>query len=190
MRVLLTGNRGYIGTVMGPMLSAAGHEVVGLDTDFYAACTFVGSVPEIPDDPPRSARSDPGGPRGLRRRRPPGRPLERSSRRPQPGSDPCDQSPRLRASRPRREDGGRSALPVLLLLQQLRRRGRCHGRRDVAAPARSRPYGESKVRAEEGIAALADDSLQPDVSAPDHGLRRLPPAALRHRPEQPRRPGR
>ena len=48
MRVLLTGNRGYIGTVMGPMLSAAGHEVVGLDTDFYAACTFVGSVPEIP----------------------------------------------------------------------------------------------------------------------------------------------
>ena len=48
MRVLLTGNRGYIGTVMGPMLSAAGHDVVGLDTDFYAACTFVGSVPEIP----------------------------------------------------------------------------------------------------------------------------------------------
>ena len=48
MRVLLTGNRGYIGTVTGPMLSAAGHDVVGLDTDFYAACTFVGSVPEIP----------------------------------------------------------------------------------------------------------------------------------------------
>ncbi len=48
MRVLLTGNRGYIGTVMGPMLEAAGHDVVGLDTDFYAACTFLGSVPEIP----------------------------------------------------------------------------------------------------------------------------------------------
>ena len=48
MRVLLTGNRGYIGTVMGPMLAAAGHDVVGLDTDFYAACTFLGPVPEIP----------------------------------------------------------------------------------------------------------------------------------------------
>src|SRR5262245_47579507 len=48
MRVLLTGNRGYIGTVMGPMLAAAGHDVRGLDTDFYAACTFAGSVPDIP----------------------------------------------------------------------------------------------------------------------------------------------
>ena len=48
MRVLLTGNRGYIGAVMGPILADAGHEVTGLDTDFYAACTFLGSVPEFP----------------------------------------------------------------------------------------------------------------------------------------------
>src|SRR6266849_4283117 len=40
MRVLLTGHRGYIGTVMTPMLLQAGHDVVGLDSDLYARCTF------------------------------------------------------------------------------------------------------------------------------------------------------
>ena len=49
MRILLTGHRGYIGTVMAPILSAAGHDVVGLDSDFYEACTFVGPLPEIPN---------------------------------------------------------------------------------------------------------------------------------------------
>ena len=40
MRVLLTGHLGYIGTVLSPILLAAGHEVVGLDSDLYRACTF------------------------------------------------------------------------------------------------------------------------------------------------------
>ena len=40
MRVLLTGSRGYIGTVMAPMMVQAGHEVVGLDTDLYRRSTF------------------------------------------------------------------------------------------------------------------------------------------------------
>jgi len=40
MRVLVTGHKGYIGTVMVPMLIAAGHEVVGLDSDLYEQCTF------------------------------------------------------------------------------------------------------------------------------------------------------
>jgi nucleoside-diphosphate-sugar epimerase len=30
MRILVTGHKGYIGTVMVPMLLGAGHEVVGL----------------------------------------------------------------------------------------------------------------------------------------------------------------
>lgn len=42
MRVLVTGNRGYIGTVIVPMLQRAGHEVVGLDSDLYAGCDFGG----------------------------------------------------------------------------------------------------------------------------------------------------
>jgi nucleoside-diphosphate-sugar epimerase len=40
MRILLTGSRGYIGTVMAPFLQQAGHEVVGLDTDLYRRSTF------------------------------------------------------------------------------------------------------------------------------------------------------
>ena len=40
MRVLVTGSRGYIGCVMGPLLIAAGHDVVGVDTDLYRRSTF------------------------------------------------------------------------------------------------------------------------------------------------------
>jgi len=40
MKILLTGSRGYIGTVMAPFLAAAGHEVVGVDTDLYRRSTF------------------------------------------------------------------------------------------------------------------------------------------------------
>ncbi|HXX31671.1 MAG TPA: SDR family oxidoreductase [Myxococcaceae bacterium] len=40
MKILLTGSSGYIGTVMGPFLQKAGHEVIGLDTDLYRRSTF------------------------------------------------------------------------------------------------------------------------------------------------------
>ncbi len=42
MRVLVTGDRGYIGTVMVPMLRAAGHDVTGLDTGLYEGCDLEG----------------------------------------------------------------------------------------------------------------------------------------------------
>lgn len=50
MRVLVTGHLGYVGTIMVPMLLKAGHEVVGLDSDLYASCTFAagGSITEVP----------------------------------------------------------------------------------------------------------------------------------------------
>jgi len=50
MKVLVTGHRGYIGTVMTPMLLRAGHEVVGVDSDLYAQCTYyaAGEIPTIP----------------------------------------------------------------------------------------------------------------------------------------------
>jgi nucleoside-diphosphate-sugar epimerase len=40
VRVLVTGHDGYIGTVLVPMLSAAGHDVVGLDSGLFRDCTF------------------------------------------------------------------------------------------------------------------------------------------------------
>lgn len=45
MKVLVTGHLGYIGMVLTPMLRAAGHDVHGLDTDFFAGCRF-GPEPE------------------------------------------------------------------------------------------------------------------------------------------------
>ncbi len=55
MRILVTGNFGYIGTVLTPMLIQANHEVVGFDSDLYSRCTFSGGgliqrVPTIRKD--------------------------------------------------------------------------------------------------------------------------------------------
>jgi nucleoside-diphosphate-sugar epimerase len=40
MRVLVTGHHGYIGSVTTTVLQRAGHDVVGLDTFFYEGCDF------------------------------------------------------------------------------------------------------------------------------------------------------
>ena len=53
MKVLLTGHRGYIGSVGGAMLREAGHDVVGLDTGLFEGCDF--GEPACPC--PRSART-------------------------------------------------------------------------------------------------------------------------------------
>jgi len=47
MRVLVTGHNGYIGTVLVPMLWERGHEVVGLDTNYFESCLFTGALPEV-----------------------------------------------------------------------------------------------------------------------------------------------
>lgn len=48
MKVLVTGHHGYIGSVAGPMLVEAGHDVTGLDTFFYEGCDLVPDTVEIP----------------------------------------------------------------------------------------------------------------------------------------------
>jgi nucleoside-diphosphate-sugar epimerase len=55
VRVLVTGHLGFIGTALVPEFLADGHDVVGLDTDLYRACTFgdptaLPSVPTIDRD--------------------------------------------------------------------------------------------------------------------------------------------
>jgi nucleoside-diphosphate-sugar epimerase len=49
VRVLLTGHQGYLGTVMAPILTAAGHDVTGLDSGLFAECVL-GSL-DTPDVP-------------------------------------------------------------------------------------------------------------------------------------------
>lgn len=41
MRVLVTGHHGYLGSVVAPVVAAAGHDVTGVDTFFYEGCDFV-----------------------------------------------------------------------------------------------------------------------------------------------------
>src|SRR6266403_2343466 len=48
MRILVTGHRGYIGTLMAPFLADAGHEVVGADSDLFEPCTFGSAPREFP----------------------------------------------------------------------------------------------------------------------------------------------
>lgn len=47
MKVLVTGHQGYLGTVMVPLLHAAGHDVVGLDNGYFADC-ILGAAPTEP----------------------------------------------------------------------------------------------------------------------------------------------
>jgi nucleoside-diphosphate-sugar epimerase len=49
MRVLVTGHKGYIGTVLVPMLLDNGYDVVGLDSDLFADCSFMEGIREVPE---------------------------------------------------------------------------------------------------------------------------------------------
>ena len=49
MRVMVTGHKGYIGTVMVPMLLQTGHTVVGLDSDLFQQCTFCPGILDLPE---------------------------------------------------------------------------------------------------------------------------------------------
>lgn len=48
MRVLVTGHQGYIGSIMVPMLVAAGHEVAGLDSGLFERCLIGPPPPDVP----------------------------------------------------------------------------------------------------------------------------------------------
>src|SRR5580698_2987645 len=49
MRILLTGHNGYIGAVASQMLTIAGHQVVGLDTNLFDGADFGKPAPRIPE---------------------------------------------------------------------------------------------------------------------------------------------
>jgi len=48
MRILVTGHRGYVGSVLAPLLEEAGHDVTGLDVDLYAGCDFGPELGDVP----------------------------------------------------------------------------------------------------------------------------------------------
>lgn len=49
MRVLITGHKGYLGSVMVPFLQQAGHDITGLDSCFFEDCTLGPANPAVPE---------------------------------------------------------------------------------------------------------------------------------------------
>src|SRR3979409_2192959 len=47
-RILITGNSGYIGSVMAPWLQGQGFDVVGLDTGYFSAFPLVPHRADVP----------------------------------------------------------------------------------------------------------------------------------------------
>ena len=47
MKIMVTGNMGYIGTILVPMLVEEGFDVIGYDSDLYRECTFGDGLPDV-----------------------------------------------------------------------------------------------------------------------------------------------
>ena len=173
MKVLVTGHLGYIGVEMVPVLKAAGHEVVGLDTGFYDECDF-----QSPPDPVASIDVDlrdvtARGSRGLRRRDPPRRALQRPARRPRTRSSPTTStshaSVRLAEARARRRACRGSSSPRRAA-STAPAATTCSTRTPPFNPVT--PYGESKVRVEQERRRAGRRRLHPGLPAQRHRLRR------------------
>ena len=117
MRVLVAGDRGYIGTVMVPFLRAAGHTVEGLDLDLYEGCDM-GPGPDETVRPMldmREVRSS--ALRRVRRRDLPGRTVQRPGRATSIRRRPTPSISKGPSSSAGREAGRRRAFPVRFLVQ-------------------------------------------------------------------------
>jgi nucleoside-diphosphate-sugar epimerase len=161
MHVLVTGHDGYIGTVLVPVLLEAGHRVTGLDTFLYEGCDLF--PPRATVDAVRLDVRDVG-PRDLEG-------LDAIVHLAALSNDPLGAlAPALTRevnfeatvalARSAREAGvGRFVFASSCSMY-----GTAEAERPVAEDAPLRPltaYAESKVRAEEALAALADDDFAP-----------------------------
>ena len=188
MRVLVAGDRGYIGAVLVPFLRAAGHEVDGLDVGLYEGCDL--------------------GP-ALGRRRPaaPARDMRDVTAAELAGYDAVVCLAAL-SNDPLGDLNPAATYSVnldgtLRLAQAAKEAGverflfasscSLYGAAGSAAVAEDAelfpvtPYGETKVAGRAGPVAAGRRQLQPHLPAQRHRLRRLAPAAPRHRGEQPDR---
>lgn len=160
MKVLLTGHNGYIGKVMAPMLQAAGHEVVGLDTNYYEDCDFGEGVPRLPEirkDLRDGEASDLAGFDAVIH-------LGALSNDPVGNLNPeCTYSINYRASVRLAEAAKKAGVPRYLFASSCSLYGVAgDGMLDETAAFNPiTAYGESKVKVETDVAQLADANFSP-----------------------------
>jgi len=161
MRVLVTGHLGYIGTVMSRMLVEAGHDVVGLDSDLYRQCWFgrpTHAVATIRKDVRDVAITDLEGFDAVIH-------LAALSNDPVGDLNPeCTYEINLNASIHLGELAREAGVGRFLFSSSCSLYGAAstEDMLDETAPCRPvTPYAVSKVRTEEGLSNLADDSFCP-----------------------------
>lgn len=161
MKVLVTGHHGYIGSVLAPLLAEAGHDVTGLDTRFYRGCDFgpeVGPIAGVTADVRDVSPADLEGLDAIVH-------LAALSNDPLGDLDPkltedvnCNGT--LRLARAAHEAGVRRF--VFASSCSMYGASGTDEALDEQAPLRPlTPYAESKVRAEEGLFALAGSEFVP-----------------------------
>jgi nucleoside-diphosphate-sugar epimerase len=161
MRILVTGHHGYIGSVLAPYLAGAGHDVSGLDTGFYRGCDFgadpgdvSGRIVDVRDVTPE----DLSGFDAVVH-------LAALSNDPLGDLDPgltehINGDGTLRAAQAAREAGVRRFI-FASSCSMYGASGTDDALDETATLRPLTPYAESKVRAEEGLFALAGPDFAP-----------------------------
>jgi nucleoside-diphosphate-sugar epimerase len=172
VRVLVTGHDGYIGSILVPMLTDAGHEVVGLDTFLYEDCGFdeqpAPSVPCIRKDVRDVTAADLDGFEAVLH-------LAALSNDPTADLNPeCTYAINHGASVSLAQAAKQAGVERYLFSSSCSLYGAAEEDwiDEGAAFNPVTPYGESKVLSERDIGLLADDSFTPTFlrNATAHGL--------------------
>ncbi len=159
MRVVVSGHEGYVGAVLVPLFQAAGHEVIGFDTGLYRGCdlTPVTEVPTIDKDVRDATADDLEGADAVVH-------LAAISNDPIGHLNPdLTYQVNHRASVGLAQAAKDAGVERFLFSSSCSLYGK-GGDDELDESAEFypvTPYGESKVLAEQDIAALADDSFSP-----------------------------
>lgn len=161
MKVLVTGHHGYIGSVAAPLLAGAGHDVIGVDTYFYEGCGLTsddGSVRALRDDIRDIRPAQLEGFDGIVH-------FAGLSNDPLGDLDPAlTHEINFRATVRLAKHAREAGVERFVFASSCSMYGASSTEEDVDEHAPLRPltaYAESKVRAEEGLAALAEDGFSP-----------------------------